>query len=218
MTIDQKALERISELLRESEVLSIGDENGCAVDDLQCNECEAWITAAVHVVGVICEKGDTYNIQVNRIANRDSGYLINKNVGALAATLRHLLKDAQNGLLSSVANKAIALTFDDFLDHAHEYSKRNMKNEAGVIVGVVFEDAVRKVCAIHNIDTQERTLEPLINALSAQQVITGAKSKRAKAAAHIRSKASHALWDAFDISDVESSIQFSREFIEEFLQ
>ena len=34
---------------------------------------------------------------------------------------KHLLKDAQNGLLGSVANKAIALTFDDFLDHAAEY-------------------------------------------------------------------------------------------------
>lgn len=217
MLIDKKVLERISELLIESEALSRGDSSGCAVDDLQCNECEAWIIAAVNIVGVVCKEGEAYKIQAMRIANRDSGYLINRNVGALAATLRHLLKDAQNGLLGSVANKAIALTFDDFLDHAAEYSKQNMKREAGVIAGIVFEDAVRKVCMINSIDTDGKTLEPMINALTSIQVITGAKSKRAKAAAHVRSKASHALWDEFDLSDVESTIQFSREFIEEFL-
>lgn len=218
MTVDQKVLERISELLKESAVLSRGDSNGCAIDDQQCNECEAWITATVNIIDMICDESEIYSIHAKRIAARDSGYLINKNVGALAATLRQLLKDAENGLLSSVANKAIALTFDDFLDHANEYSKRKMKNEAGVIAGVVFEDAVRRVCSMNNIDTQGKTLEPLINALSSQQVITGTKSKRAKAAAHVRTKASHALWDEFDLADVESSIQFSREFIEEFLQ
>ena len=42
MLIDKKVLERISELLIESEALSRGDSSGCAVDDLQCNECEAF--------------------------------------------------------------------------------------------------------------------------------------------------------------------------------
>ena len=217
MAIDQKVIERISELLKDSELLSQGNENGCAFDDNQCIECEAWITAAVNIIDVICDKSEIYSIQANRIAERQSGWLINKNVGALAATLRHLLKDAQNGLLGSVANKAIALTFDDFLDHASEYARLNKKEEAGVIAGVVFEDAVRKVCELHAIEHQGKTLEPLINALSAKQLITGSKSKRAKASAHIRTKASHALWNEFDLPDVEATIQFSREFIEEFL-
>jgi len=55
------------------------------------------------------------------------------------------LPDIDRGLLGDLGNKIRAETFDDFLDHAEDYLKRNLKNEAGTIGGVVFEDTIRRV-------------------------------------------------------------------------
>ena len=64
-----------------------------------------------------------------------------------------------------------------------------------MIAGVVFEDAIRRIYRNKIADDDKgKELEELINALARKGVITGQQSKQAKVAAHVRSKATHALW------------------------
>jgi hypothetical protein len=54
-------------------------------------------------------------------------------VRGMEALLSRLLEEIDGGLLTTIENHAIAVTFDDFLDHGAEYLKDGRKNEAAVI-------------------------------------------------------------------------------------
>lgn len=134
-------------------------------------------------------------------------------VGSFGAVLETLVKDIELGLLTSIGDRARAETFDNFLDHAKEYLKEGMAKQSGVIAGVVFEDSIRRICAKYEIEEADRNLEDLINDLTRANFITQAKAKRAKAAAHVRTKATHAQWEGFGAKDVEATIQLTEELV-----
>jgi hypothetical protein len=56
-------------------------------------------------------------------------------------------------------------------------------------------------------------LDQLITDLTKAGEITDVKAKRARAAAHVRTKASHARWDEFELGDVVATIHFARELV-----
>jgi hypothetical protein len=90
--------------------------------------------------------------------------------------------------------------------------------QAGVIAGVVFEDTIRRIHRDKIGDDKGKQLEDVINALATQNVITGLQSKQAKVAAHVRTKATHAQWGEFELSDVESTIQITKRFLADHLR
>lgn len=156
---------------------------------------------------------DAYRSQVERVLAQGVNFCAQDQVGELAAILSALSADAQAGLLASIADHARAETFDDFLNHAEAYAKQNRKNEAGAIAGVVFEDSLRRVCRKYNQTERGIQLDQLISDLVNADVLTDTKAKRARAAAHVRTKATHAQWDEFDLSDVRACIEFTRELV-----
>jgi hypothetical protein len=131
----------------------------------------------------------------------------------MAAMLTRLLEEIEGGLLTTIENHAIAVTFDDFLDHGAEYFKRGRKDEAGVIAGIVFEDTIRRICRVLGIPEKGVALETLITELAKQDVLTGLKAKRARAAAGLRTSAAHARWEEIDLGDVAPVIELTRELI-----
>ena len=88
---------------------------------------------------MLAAQRNPYQASVDDICSKDRGYCIQESVGEVNVILQSLLSDINNGLLTSVENQTKALVFDDFLDYAKAYAKQEMKNEAGVIAGVVFE-------------------------------------------------------------------------------
>jgi hypothetical protein len=137
--------------------------------------------------------------------------MIHEGVAALSAVLINLLRDIDAGAIASIADTARAETFDDFLEHAAVYLQDRRKNEAGAIAGIVFEDALRRVCRKRSIPEKGVKLDLLITELTNGGLFTQAKAKRARAAAHVRTKASHAQWEEFDADDVDSTIKFAHE-------
>lgn len=214
MTIEANLRQRLAELIDRSGALSKGDEYGQCTFDSQMAECSAWLTAAQNAVHLIVSlEKSPYRMKADRIANAEHGYAIPGAVAEFASVLRALLADVDAGLLASVANQARAETFDDFLDHADAYYSEKRKNEAGVIAGVVFEDTVRQICRKEGIAEKGEKLDGLISELAARGELTGVKAKRARVAAHVRTKASHAQWDEFELEDVKAAVEFSRELI-----
>jgi hypothetical protein len=57
----------------------------------------------------------------------------------------------------------------------------------------------------------------LINLLAKENVISGQQSKQAKVASHVRTKATHALWDEFDREGVADTIKITRLLLQEHL-
>ena len=136
-------------------------------------------------------------------------------VGSMAESLRALLPDIDAGLIADFGNKVRAETFDDFLDHADAYYQEGEKQAAGVLAGVVFEGTIRRMCRDKNIIGND--LVGLIHALARQNVITRQQSKQTEVAVHVRTKATHALWDEYDLDGVATTIQLARTFLREHL-
>lgn len=214
MAVEDKVRARLVDLITQSQSLSKGNENGQCVDDTQRATCSAWITAAQNAIHLVFASSTApYRFKADRIAAGNHGYLIHESVGELASVLQNLLVDSDAGLLASVANQARAETFDDFLDHAEAYFRDKRKNESGVVAGVVFEDTLRQICRKEGIPEKGLKLDGLISDLTNLGHLTAIKAKRARAAAHVRTKASHAQWDEFELEDVKATIEFTRELI-----
>ena len=212
MPLEQSVRDRIFSLWQESHSLSVPNSNGQTTDPVRSAQCEGWITAAHNAVLLICPTlPSAYRQKADSIASRNRGYMIHEGVAALSAVLINLLRDVDAGAIASIADTARAETFDDFLDHATAYLQEGRKNEAGAIAGIVFEDALRRVCRKHTITEKGIKLDLLISELTNIGILTQAKAKRARAAAHVRTKASHAQWDEFDAGDVDSTIEFTHE-------
>ena len=214
MSIEESVASRLEELVAEAPALSQGSEYGQVLSDAQAQKCRGWLAAAVNIVQVILPNPEEgYRKSVEKIAEMDRGYMINAAVGDVAAILMNLIKDIQSGLLSSMADHVRAGVFDDFLDHAKLYMKDGRKNEAGVIAGVVFEDTVRRACRKHGISENGEKLDELISQLAKSGVLSATKAKRARVAADVRNKATHAQWNDFDDNDLKTTVEFTEEMI-----
>ena len=122
MALEDRVQTRIKDLIRESERLSVGNENGQSVDEHRRGECSAWLTSALNIVHIVCQSPTSpYRQKADAVATKEWGYIIHVGVAELGAVLRNLLWDSDAGLLASVADQARAETFDDFLDHADAY-------------------------------------------------------------------------------------------------
>jgi len=216
MSVEDTVRARLGQLLSVSAALSAGDnKHGQVTSEQQRHDCSAWLVSAQNVVCLVCESPTApYRVKADRLATAQHGWRINDAVGEMASILRSLLTDADVGLLSSVADRARAKTFDDFLDHGEAYVNEGRKNESGVIAGVVFEDSLRQVCRKVGIPDKDVKLDKLISDLSEKGELTGIQAKRARAAAGVRTKATHAQWDEVNIEDVRATIVFTRELIE----
>lgn len=211
--MEENIQRRIEQLIAEAEELREGTESGRVKSTHHMARCKAWLLGALNIVRITCDQPENlYRKNAESIARPD--YLANESVCELGELLSSLLTDIRLGLVSSIANRAQAETFEDFLDHADAYHQDGRKNEAGVIAGVVFEDCVRRICDKFSITQKGQKLDDLISTLTKQGLLSQAKAKRARAAAHVRTKASHAQWDEFDVSDVRTTIELAREISE----
>jgi hypothetical protein len=217
MTPHDRAIKRLSQLIEEGDSLRQGDDRGHVSDSTQFQDARGWITASRNIVLHIFPDGKSPYAEHVDSAIRDGekcGWeYVTGTVGEIRAVLKNLLTDIQAGLLNSLADRARAETFDNFLDHAREYLANGHKNEAGVIAGVVFEDTIRRIAAKRSIDESGRKLDSIISALAADGAISGVMAKRCRVAADVRTKATHAQWDEFDVGDVQATVAVTDELV-----
>lgn len=215
MAVEETIKKKIRDLIERAQSLKGDNENRQVRSDGHLQECVGWMTAALNVIQIVVPNPDNaYRKRAEEIAGKRAGYSINRHVGEFSSLLNNLLCDIQRGLLTSIiADRARVETFDNFLDHAKQYLKEKHKNESGVIAGVVFEDSLRRVCRNNGIDDKDKKLDVLIDELAKKKIISQTKVKRAKVAAHVRAKATHAQWDEFDLKDVGVTIEFTEELI-----
>jgi hypothetical protein len=177
----------------------------------------AWLIAAQNTVQLVCPlEANPYHTQMKTVI-ADRMTRPQSKVPQVSALLTRLLEEIEGGLLTTIENHAIAVTFDDFLDHGAEYLKRGRKDEAAVIAGIVFEDTIRRICRVLEIPENRVPLEALIAELVKRDAMTELKAKRARAAAGLRTSAAHARWDEIDLGDVAPVIELTKELIEAHL-
>lgn len=216
LMIEEKIKRKISELISRSSTIVTSET--MLINEQHYGLCEGWLVEARNIIQLaIPMPQNAYRQRIDAITNPEGKDII-RCVLSATEILRAVLRDIDDGLVGDLGNKVRAATLDDFLDHAESYRQDSQKMQAGVIAGVVFEDTIRRIYRDKFTDDDGgKQVETLINALARQNVITGQQSKQAKVAAHVRAKATHALWDEFDLAGVESTIQITKVFLREHL-
>jgi hypothetical protein len=200
---DKAVKERIEELIGQAPELSATDGHSDQI---------AWLIAAEYAVKLVCpSSGNPYHRRAQELVQ--IGQRASAPEAISAALLTRLREEIEGGLLTTIENHAIAVTFDDFLDHGAEYLKHGRKDEAAVIAGIVFEDTIRRICRVLEIPENGVALDTLITELAKQGVLTALKAKHARFAAGLRTSAAHARWEEIQLSDVRPVIDFTRELM-----
>ena len=214
MKTEEKIKGKIKELITEGQQLKSGNQYGQVRGEEHRQKCIGWLTSAQNITHLVVNNpGNPYRMSVDKICSADEGLCVQNSVGEITVILESLMKDIDLGLLASIESQARASLFDDFLDHAKEYAKNKSKKEAGVIAGVVFEDTLRNICRNAGIEEKNNKLDFLIDKLVKTGLLTQVKAKRAKVAAHVRTKATHAQWGEFELEDVNTAIQITEELV-----
>jgi hypothetical protein len=178
--------------------------------------CQGWTVESLNAIELAVPIEDNpYRRKIRTLAG-ETGINIER-IREMAVILQAVLSDIDAGLVADFGNAIRAETFDDFLDHADTYQQSGQKQAAGVLAGVVFEDTIRRICRDKGITDKGKKLEDLINELARQGTLTPLQSKQAKVASHVRTKATHAQWDEFDLDSVLATIQTTRRLLQEHL-
>ena len=213
--IEDKIRLKIQNLIDRSGSITVGS-HGLARDDKHLAQCKGWVIETVNVIEfVIPNTSNAYRRMIIDIAESRGSEL--QKVASIGQTLSSMLPDIDYGLLGDIGNKARAETFDDFLDHAIYYHKEKKLQESGVISGVVFEDTIRRIYRSKISDDKDKSVEDIINDLARNDLLTGQQGKQAKVAAHVRTKATHAQWDEFDLDGVAQTIAFTKILLRDHL-
>jgi len=214
MAIEKAVIGRIKGLVNDAWRLSQIVRDDTLSSGVHARKCRGLIVAALHIVQkVVANPDNSYLKVIEDLATNAPRTEIGRTAGEIGEILSQLLVDIQAGLLSSVADHARAEVFDSFLDHAKLYLDNKHSNRAGVIAGVVFEDSIRRICRIHQIEEQGSNLDQLISDLVKAGILSEVKAKRARTAADVRNKATHAQWDKFDEKDVAATVEITEELI-----
>jgi hypothetical protein len=185
-------------------------------DNAHTAACRSWITEALNIIDFAAPtENNAYKKGIVKLGE-GSGLLLER-VLSMGSILNSLLTDIDGGLIADFGNKIRAETFDDFLEHADVYRKEGKKQAAGVLSGVVFEDTIRRICRDKGITEKGAELEQLIIALQKQTVITGQQARQARTAAFVRTKATHAQWDEYDLDGVAETITLTRTLLRDHL-
>lgn len=218
--LEERLVGRIHQLIEMAAPLSGGSGGNPHVTNVTDRAtCAAWLGTAFNAICMACaSEGHPYRQAYQRAVDQwPRDHTIHLCVGAVAGLLGHLIEDARQGLLTSVADNACAETFDDLLDHAAEYHRLKRKEGSGILATAVFEDTLRRIVQPHALDGERKKLDQVISTLVKEDVITGIVSKRCRTAAGVRNAALHADWEAFTLGDVEDVIKLTRQLLEEHL-
>jgi len=218
--IDDRMLAKLEDLVGRYEQLGErkNDEHKLMIVEDR-SACRAWIAAALNAVQSICPASNAYRLAVENAAgiNVVQGFSVYKAVVDIATIVKELIKDAKAGLLTNLADAVRAETFVEFLDHGKAYLRDQSKMESGVIIGVVFEDSIRRICEKKSIPQAGRQLDDLISQLQKTGDLSAVQAKRARVGAAVRTNATHAQWNEFQITDVEDALKITEEIIEQHL-
>ncbi len=86
-----------------------------------------------------------------------------------------------------------------------------------MLAGVIFEDTIRRECEHLGVVQKDVKLDLLISDLRKRDRLSDGEAQRARGAATLRAKATHAQWDEFRHGDVVAAIALTRELIDGFL-
>ncbi len=205
---------RFAELVVEGEQLLKKFKAHETVDVHDRPACLSWLLSAVNLLEVAMPSDSRFRQEAQRLMPQADATIWSERMASVLGILKSADTEWRNGLINTLELHFVGLAFEDFLKHAAVYNEGGRRMEAAVLASAVLEDTVKRVCRKHNISSDDKALDSLINALKAGKVVGKVKAERLKSYAALRNKAFHAEWNAFDERDLRQMIQGLEELLE----
>ena len=219
--INQRFEQLIAEGKQKVQNLRRDNDGGISyyIDEFEISDYQAWVSSSSNLIRTVSPEKSYFTEECQRLVTEENmkhripAHVIQKLYGLLTSAF----KEWENGLLKNIEFMIAGETFDDFLDHAIMYHKGNKVIESSVLASAVLEDTIKKIAKKHQVSSEGKTLEPLIDDLVTNNIFTSVKAKRVKSYAAVRNHALHAEWDQLDIRDVGEMIKGVQDLIENYL-
>jgi hypothetical protein len=208
-----KIIEQLTNLIAEWEILRRWNEYWQTLSQEHEQKCEGFLSQIYAFVSQNIKSHNWYHISIIKITNGNHSFTIPQAVGSIVEILKRLKSDIENWFLKWFESQISAEIFDNFLDHWEQYLNNDMKNEAGVIIGITFEDSIRKLARLIGINENWVKIDLIISQLQESNTISPIEAKRARSSAAVRTSAAHTRWEEFTKNDVESCLKFTKELI-----
>ena len=221
MTSTQKITEKFERLLSEGEAIQqAGGWDGRTYQSGFPDRIvyRRFRTEALNLVRVTCGSQSDHYQELCRIAEgKDSAtnsYFFKDCLGVLQAAKR----DLDDGLLFDLRALVAAEVLGDFIDQAEVLLEAGYDGAAVSVAGAVLEDALRKLCAAHNLSVPEKTTIAGLNAeLARIGVYEKLVFKRIIALADLRNDADHGHFDKVSKDDARDMVRYVRRFCTDHL-
>jgi hypothetical protein len=132
---------------------------------------------------------------------------------SIAGILRNIHEELNSNLIRNIANEAAGEVIGDLVALAKIELKAGFTNVASVLASAALEDALKRKAEQLGINTQNKTLETIINALKSKSFFKGAQVPIVTSYVRLRNAAMHADWDKIQDADVNSLIGFLEPFL-----
>lgn len=122
------------------------------------------------------------------------------------------------GLLVTIENEISAEIVSDFLLLAKKSLEEGKISVASVLCCAALEDALKRIAKSNTIETDEKTMSEVVNALKGSGLISNAQSIMLRGYTQTRNKAFHAKWEEIEKPEISAIIGYTEQLIIQFLQ
>ena len=134
-------------------------------------------------------------------------------VRSLHAVFQSAKADFEGGYVFNVDLRVSGEVFGDFVALARQALGEGHKDVAAVLACAALEDALKRYANLNKLDTTDKTMAEVINALKAAGLVAGAQKSLLDVMPKLRNAALHADWGKISEPDVASVIAFVEQFL-----
>lgn len=211
----QDISKRYAELFEAAERLdtsALGEWNVGAMEDWH-----EWATSALQLVSVsFGEKSIPFQKLKNAI---ESDERMGPEHAAFTArgAFQAARKNFDAGFAITLEQNLSGEIFGDLLILADSALEQDHKDSAAVLAAAAFEDSLKKIASLNNLNVADKELNEVVNALKAKQILKGGAGKTAEHFIKLRNFAMHANWEEITREEVGGLIGFVRVVLSEHL-
>ena len=172
---------------------------------------QGWASSSQHLIRA------AFGDKSSHYANFTVAYGNCNGDGHRVRTLESLFKaareDYEGGYTFNVELRVSGEVFGDFIVLARHALAEGHKDVAAVLACAALEDSLKRYASVNAIDTTDKTLTEVVNALKSSGLVAGAQKSLLDAMPRIRNMAMHAEWAKISEPDVSSVLGFAEQFL-----
>lgn len=202
---------RFTELQNEFDKMPFQHEEGYQGSHVANGFWHKWATSVQSLIAAVFGPNSPHVRNFATLYSACRGY--DYEVRGLHAVFQSAKQDFEGGYVFNVELRVSGEVFGDFIALARQSLSEGHKDVAAVLACAALEDALKRYASLNDLDTTDKSMAEIINALKGAGLVAGAQKSLLDAMPRLRNAALHADWAKIAEPDVSSVIAFVEQFL-----